>query len=55
MHHLDGAPGALAALVAKIAAGAVDGLLLIFAGMAYTVAVEHWLKGQAERENENVI
>ena len=30
-------------------------LLLIFAGMAYTVAVEHWLKGQAERENENVI
>ena len=30
-------------------------LLLIFAGMAYTVAGEHWLKGQAERENENVI
>lgn len=30
-------------------------LLLIFAGMTYTVAVEHWLKGQAERENENAI
>ena len=30
-------------------------LLLIFAGMADTGAVEHWLKGQAERENENVI
>ena len=30
-------------------------LLLIFAGMAYTVAVEHWRKWQAERENENVI
>ena len=30
-------------------------LLLIFAGLAYTMAVEHWLKGQAERENENVI
>ena len=32
MHHLDGAPGALAALVAKIAAGAVDGLLLVVDG-----------------------
>ena len=30
-------------------------LLLIFAGLAYTTAVEHWLKGQAERENENAI
>ena len=30
-------------------------LLLIFAGLAYTMAVEHWLKGQAERENENAI
>ena len=30
-------------------------LLLIFGGMAYTVAVEHWLKGQTERENENDI
>ena len=30
-------------------------LMVILAGMAYTVAVEHWLKGQAERENENVI
>ena len=30
-------------------------LLLIFAGLAYTMAVEHWLKGQAERENESVI
>ena len=36
-------------------AASVWSLLLIFAGMAYTVAVEHWLKGQAERENENVI
>ena len=26
-------------------------LLLIFAGMAYTLALEYWLKGQAEREN----
>lgn len=24
-------------------------LLLIFAGLAYTMAVEHWLKGQAEK------
>ena len=30
-------------------------LLLIFAGLVYTTAVEHWLKGQAERENENAI
>ena len=30
-------------------------LLLIFAGLAYTTAVEHWLKGQAERENKNAI
>ena len=26
-------------------------LMLIFAGMAYTLALEYWLKGQAEREN----
>ena len=30
-------------------------LLLIFGGMAYTLVMESWLKGQAERENENVI
>lgn len=30
-------------------------LLLIFGGMGYTLAIEHWLKGQAEGENENVI
>ena len=30
-------------------------LLLIFAGMAYTLAMEYWLKKQAERENENTI
>ena len=26
-------------------------LLLIFAGLTYTMAVEHWLKGRAERED----
>ena len=26
-------------------------LMLIFAGMAYTLVLEYWLKGQAEREN----
>ena len=26
-------------------------LLLIFAGMVYTLVLEYWLKGQAEREN----
>ena len=30
-------------------------LLLIFGGLVYTTAVEHWLKGRAERENENAI
>ena len=30
-------------------------LLLILGGMAYTLAMEYWLKKQAERENENTI